>query len=365
MHWFFKILIVFGLIGFTVAFILFIRPKLLSVKEIKNSEKYGIIWQNENWGGVVRITGDILALPGARIDVLPGTKILIANQRDKSNMDFIPIHLKSGVNGEPQEIFGIKHGEAFLDEGQKISVRIFKFYAKGTKLQPIIITSDTDTKSPYDVNTIWINSGILSNVSLSSFRRLEIGPNVIVADSFMSDIGECGVCIERGRPQVLNNIFNGTLRDYIWVNKASPLISGNNFLPTRGNGIVVDPKRLGSPKILKNEFQLPEYSSVLFLTGAEKTGATVENNLFAAGDITIPCDSRINLRNNHIKSNLRFLKSGNCVGEFKVGANYWEMNSEENIIQEKIIDKEPEFQIFLKDVLKNPPGDIDTANGKK
>ena len=355
MHWFFKVLILIGILGFFIGFTAFIRPKLLPVREIKNAEKYGIILQSEDWGGVIRVTGDILSVPGAQINVEPGAKILVANKGDKFNMDFLPVHLRSGVNDEPQEIYGVSHGEPFLDEGQKISIRIFKFYARGSKLQPILITPDTENKSPYDINTIWINSGILSNIKLSNFRRFEIGPDVIVTNSSISDIGECGICTERGKPQILDNEFNRTLRDYIWVKKASPLISGNTFLPTKGNGIVVDPRRFGSPKILNNEFQLPGFSSVYFLTGDEKNGGLIENNLFAAGDITIPCDSRVKIYNNHIKSNLKFLKSGNCVGEFKIGVNYWEMERAEKIISERIINKEPQFQIKLEDLLKDPP----------
>ncbi len=355
MHWFFKVLIVLGLFGFFIVFILFIRPKLLPIKQIINSEKYGIILQSERWGGVIRVTGDILVVPGARIDVDPGTQILIVTSGDKSNMDLIPLHLKSGVNAEPEDIFGVMHGEPFYDEGQKISLRFFKFYAKGTSQQPVILASDTDTKSPYDINTIWINSGILSNVKLASFRRLEIGPNVIISESSISDSGECGVCILRGKPQVLNSIFNGTLRNYIWVERASPLISGNTFLPTKGNGVVVNPKRFGSPKILNNKFQLPGYSGVYFLEGGEKKGGEITSNFFAAGDITIPCDSKVSVTQNHIKSNLRFLKSGNCVGSITIGENYWEVDSPEKIVNERVIEKELDFTVNIKEVLKSPP----------
>lgn len=355
MHWFFKILILFGVLGFFVTFVLFIRPKLLPEKQIKNKEIYGIIWQDERWSGVIRVTGDVLAVPGVRINVEPGTQILVANKGDKSNMDFIPVHLKSVINTDPQEIFGVRHGEPFMDEGQKISLRFFKFYAKGASGQQIILTSDTSSKSPYDINTIWIGSGVLSNTRISDYRRLEIGANVIISDSFISDSGECSVCISFGKPQILNNVFSGSLRDYIWVSRASPLISGNSFLPIKGNGIVVNPKRIGAPNILNNDFQLPGQSGVYFLTGGEKVGGVISGNLFAAGDITIPCDSKLKIFGNHIKSNLRFLKSGNCVGTFLLGKNFWEVDSEEKVISQKIIDKEPQFKIKLDGLLKSSP----------
>lgn len=365
MHWFFKVWLFLGALILALVFILFIRPKFLSVEEVANSEKFGLITRNEHWSGVIRVTGDILAFPGTRIDVAPGTQILVSTQGDKFNFDKIPVHQKAGVNDSINTISGIRPGEPFLDEGQKISIRLNKFFALGTKEQPIIFESAAQNKSPYDFNKISINQGTLANTHLADYRRLEVD-NVTIQDSTLSDVGECAVCINKqglgqrtnNNASLIKNTFTHTLRDYIWVDGGSPLIAGNTFLPTKGNGVVIDPKRLGAPRIIGNEFQLPGESSVYFLTGDEKLGGIVSSNLFAAGDITIPCDSRVNISGNHIKSNLKFIKSGNCVGEYKVGLNYWEIASPEEVINSRIIGAEAKFKVVVDGVLSQPPSSI-------
>ncbi len=357
MHWFIKLWLILLAIIFILGFILFIRPKFISEKQISNSEISGIIWRNERWSGVIRVKGDILSVPGSVVTAEPGTKILVETAADKSNMDFIPIHNRAGINDSPTTISSIRHGEPFLDEGQKISIRLAKFFAAGTKEQPITIESAALNKSPYDFNTFSIYSGIIANTKLSNYRRLEVG-NVTIRNSAFSDIGECAVCTTRANPNILHNTFNNSLRDYIWIEQGSPVVKGNIFLPAKANGVVIDPKRLGSPKILNNEFQLPGKSSVYFLSGNEKNGGIVSNNLFAAGDITIPCDSRVKISQNHIKSNLQFIKSGNCVGEIKIGLNYWEIESPEEVTRVKVIGTEKQFKVVIEGVLPKPPLNI-------
>jgi hypothetical protein len=356
MHWFFKLLLIALLITFCLFFILFVRPKLSTPVLVSNTSVHGIIWQNERWSGVVKIDGDIFALPGVTVDVSPGTNILVSINNDKSNMDWIPQHSKSGVNASNVVEYGIRHGEPFLDEKQKISIRIFKFYVYGTKEHPVVISSDAPQRSPYDFNSFFINKGILSNVSISNFRKLHIGPSVQITDSSIFDYGEC-VCINRGSPMISNTVFNNSLRDYIVISRASPTISGNLFLSIKGNGIVVEPKRSGSPLISHNEFQLPGKSAVIFLGGDEKIGATITRNIFAAGDISIPCDSRVKIYQNYIKSSINFIKSGNCNGSIKIGANYWEIQDPERILKERIIGTETSFKVLLDGILKEPPID--------
>ena len=342
------------MVGSLIIFVLFFRPRLLPETLVANSEVYGIIWQNERWSGEIRVTGDVLALPGVTVTVSPGTRILVENTGDKSNMDFIPIHQQFGVSDAPTPIAGIRHGEPFLDEANKISLRFFKLIATGTKEQPIIIDSAATSKSPYDLNTIFIASGALINVNLAHYRRLEVGSVTINNDTF-TDIGECAVCISRASPTILNSTFDRSLRDYIWVERGSPLIEGNLFLSIKGNGIVVDPERLGAPKIIANDFQLPGQSAVYFLSGGEKVGGIITNNLFAAGDITIPCDSKVKIYQNHIKSNLNFIKSGNCAGQYQIGLNYWEISDPKSVIKERVIGTEPKFKVLIDGVLLERP----------
>lgn len=355
MHWFFKISLVFIALIFITFFLSLIRPKILPQKNISNTEKYGIIWQNEQWSGVIKITGDILSLPGVTVTVLPGTKILVENHGDRSNMDFIPLHWKFGVNSSQEVINEIRPGEPFLDEKQKISIRLFKFYAQGTKQDPIIIKSASFTPSPYDFNKIYIKTGLLSNVYLSNFRRLEIGSGIFVTNSSFKNIGECAICIRGSNPTVLKSIFDWSLRDYIWIDGGSPNITGNLFLPTKGQGIVIDPKKYGHPQIQNNEFQMPGRNAIYFLNGSEKIPPQISSNFFAAGDIQLPCNSKAIISNNYIKGNIVFSKSGNCIGKFYIEENYWESFNPEKIIKQRIVGMEPQFEVYLQGILFESP----------
>lgn len=358
MHWFFKVVLICFATFFLLFFVLFIRPKLLPARKVVNSEKFGVIWQNEYWSGTIKITGDILALPGVSVTIDPGTLILVAIRNDRSNMDLFPWHTKAGVNSGINSVVGVRPGEPFLDEAQKISIRMAKFYALGTKEQPIVFRSDASDKSPYDFNIVSFKTGVVSFVRFSNFRRLEIGGGVIVKDSTFSDIGECAICIGAGSPHILNNVFNGSLRDAIWVDHASPVIVNNLFLPFKGNGIVVKLARLNRIEIVHNEFQLPGQGAVYFISGGEKVGGSLSKNLFAGGDIRLPCDSKLQIFQNYIKTNLSFEKSGNCVGSFNVGLNYWEIADPVKVVTERVIGTEPKFKVIIEEVLPRPPSDV-------
>lgn len=359
MHWFFKVSLVFVTLFFIVFFVSFVRPKIMPQRNISNTEKYGVIFQNEHWSGEIRITGDIWSLPGVIITVEPGTRILVENHGDRSNMDFIPMHWKFGVNSSQKVVNEIRPGEPFLDEKQKISLRFFKFYAEGTNINPIIIQSASIISSPYDFNLIYIKAGVLSNVNLGNFRRLEIGSNTTIRNSDFRDIGECAVCILGSNPLVLDNIFNRSLRDYIWIDGGSPKITGNLFLPIKGQGIVVDTKKYGHPQIQNNEFQIPGQMAIYFLNGGEKIAPLISTNFFAAGDIQIPCNSKAIILNNYIRSNLVFSKSGNCIGKFYLGVNYWESFDAEKIIKQRIVGTEPQFEVYLQGILSESPINIE------
>lgn len=358
MHWFLKLVLVLLSIFIIGFFTVFVRPLLFGPKLVSNSEKYGIIWQNERWSGVIRVTGDLYAIPGTKVEVLQGTQILVSPQGDRSNLDFNPKHSKSGVNSSGEVDDQIRPGEPFLDEKQKISIRLWDLEIKGSREQPVSLISSADHKSPYDFNKISIHSGILIKVNFAGFRRLEIGSNTTVRDSNFTEIGECAVCIRSGNPTILNNTFTKTLRDYIWVDRASPRITHNLFLSSKGNGIVVNPGKNGHPEISNNEFQLPNYFAVLFLTGDERLGGVIVKNLFSSGDIGLPCDSRVEILQNHIKSNLTFLKSGNCVGSFLVGLNYWEINDPDQVVTSRVTGTEVSFKVNLNGVLRQPPKDV-------
>ncbi len=358
MHWFLKLCIIFFVLTLSGFFFVGVRPKLVPAIKVANTEKYGVIWQNEDWYGTIKISGDLISLPGIVVNVAPGTQILVLNHGDKFNLDAIPVHQKSGVNSSGLALEQIKPGEPFLDEGQKVSIRLSRFYANGTKNEPIIFTSDNANKSPYDFNKIAIAKGTMSFIYFSAFRRLEIGSYVTVRDSIFTDIGECALCITHGNPTILNNVFTKSLRDHIWVVNASPRIVNNLFLPVKGSAIVVDPKRKGYPQILNNQFQNPTGMAIHFLSGGEKEGAVVANNIFSAGDIKLPCDSKASILQNHIKSNIAFEKSGNCIGGYQLGLNYWEIFSQDQVVSARVTGTEPSFEVTLNGILRQPPKNI-------
>ncbi|MDD2822890.1 MAG: right-handed parallel beta-helix repeat-containing protein [Candidatus Daviesbacteria bacterium] len=357
-HWFINLFLLGILIVFLYFFVFFFIPLALPEASFSNTTKSGIIFRNEKWSGVITITGDIWTFPGAKVSVVPGTKILIARQ-DSFNLHFIPWDLKSGMNTD-KERFGIRNGELFKDEGHKISLNFGKFYALGTKEQPIIITSiGSSDFSPYDFNGVSVHEGILSFVNISNYRKLLVGNNVIIRDSELTNSGECAICIEYANPTIVNNVFNKNLRNYIWVLGGSPKINDNLFQSSKGEGLVLDPKKIAVPLIYHNSFEMPSQVALHILSGDEDIGGMVAFNDFAGENkILLPCDSRMKFVQNLIRGGIEFANSGNCNGSMTIGPNYWQSTNRNSIIKEKFINKESNFQIILPSVLTSTPSTI-------
>ena len=112
-HWFINLsLAAIALILLTL-FVFYIIPRILPETKFSNTKRNGIIFQDEVWSGVITITGDIWSVPGAKVTVVPGTKILVSRQ-DNFNLNFSPWDLRSGMN-LGKESFGVKNGELFRD----------------------------------------------------------------------------------------------------------------------------------------------------------------------------------------------------------------------------------------------------------
>ena len=355
-HWFLHFCLIvfcFVLVWIIIAYII---PKILPTADISNTSRFGFVFRNERWSGEIKIIGDIWALPGTTVTIAPGSRILVADQKDRSNMHFSPTDLRSGLN-KGEESFGVRNGELFYDEGQKISISFAKLYAMSTKEQPIIIKSDVKySPSPYDFNLFSINSGILSNVKMSNYRKFQIGDNVTIRDSEFRDVAECSLCMEYSSPTIFNNIFENSLREYIWLKGGSPKISDNLFMTSKGKGIIVDPQRIGTPSIYYNDFEMPESVAIEFLGGAEVNGGAISFNNFSGGSIIqIPCDSKVKLVQNLIRGVVKFSRSGNCVGDFTIGPNYWQTTDKKTILEGKIVGQEKGFNILLSAILKDTP----------
>jgi hypothetical protein len=354
-HWFFLFLILSVALIIVYFIICFAIPKILPKAFISDSFKSGLIYRDEVWSGEIKINADIMMLPGARITVLPGTKILVKDG-DDFNLNWLPWDLRQGINtGEPT--FGIKNGEQFKNERNKVRVNLTNFYAIGSKEQPIIIDSYPQNSAyPESFNGFSINQGILAWVQLSNYRSLDLGDKVTVRDCYFKNTGDCAICSEYGSPTIFGNTFEGNLKTYIKVYAGSPKINDNLFLSSKGKGIIIDPQNIGAPIIYNNDFEMPDQTAILFLSGNEDAGGVIAFNNFSSGNsISIPCDSKVSLENNSIRGFLTFTNSGNCVGSMTIGPNFWQTKDLKAVLQEKIIGKENKFQLVMPKILESSP----------
>lgn len=351
LHWFFKVWIVIValfLIGFVFSIVL---PKTLPNK-IVSGEIKGIIFQNQIWRGTIIVDGDLIALPNVTIKIEPGTLVYISKKGDKNNLDFLPWHLKYGINTLGDER-GILKGEPFWDEKEKVFFWVFNLKALGEDQRPIIITSLGEQGSAYDINLIKIENGEISKVNFSNYRRLEIGLDVKITESTFTNTGECSLCISSGNPLIKDNTFQKGKKFYMDVENGSPLITGNKFLESEGNGVIFRSLPGNSIRIFNNLFQMPSRKAII-VNSINLDGDMAGNN-FILGDIQIPCQSRVNLINNLIRAKLIFFNIGGCSGEYTILENYWEIEDQQSILNARVAGITDKFKVKIPRVLKNPP----------
>lgn len=353
LHWFFKvwILLIFSILFWFI--IVVILPDLLPTKKV-TGEIRGIVFQNQIWSGTIFITGDLITLPKVKIIVESGTRVYINKNGDKNNFDLLPGHLQHGVN-TGSEYRGILTGEPFWDEKEKIQIHISNLVALGNPDDKIVFTSAPGEGSPYDVNLIKIQKGKLSNVNFSNYRRLEIEPDVKITQSIFENSGDCAICISKGSPLILNNIFKQGKRNYLEIQKGEPLIKGNKFLEGEGDGIFVIGGGINQIRVLNNTFEIPSKIAIKILTDGE---IDISSNNFLLGDIELPCKNKAKIYNNLIKVKIIFRNIGNCSGEYIVGENYWEIGNTENIISARISGISENFKVRIPRILKSPPKGI-------
>lgn len=354
MHWFFKLLIILGITFLPWVFISSILPKILPVEYRSDSEVWGLIIRNQVWEGTIRIKGDIITASSTTITLKPGTNILVDKDDDKFNLDYLPWHLKKGVNTN-LAYQGVEKGQPFWDESQKIQLHFSRIDAIGTKEQPIVIRSDSSSPSPYDFNILSVRQGVISNVHASNYRRFEIGDKVTVRDSVFKNTGECSICISFGSPVVINNNFESSLRESIWILRASPKIADNLFNNLVGAGIRLDPQTIGQPIISNNTFEMPSKVALDILSGEEEEGGVVSFNFFSGNSvIKLPCDSKIKIVENSLLGLIEFLV-GSCDRTYTFGSNYWGIQDKQTVLAEKILKKEKKFKILIPYLLKDSP----------
>lgn len=357
LHWFVRLSLLVLFLVLLWVFVGFLLPRILPVASVSNTSKSGFIFRREKWSGEIKVKGDIWAFPGTTVSVEPGSKILVSKEGDNFNLHWLPWELRSGLN-TGNDSLGVKNGELYWDERQKVQIHLAKFFIWGTKEQPVEIRSEeTRPGSPYDFNVIQMGEGIISHVSMSNYRKFLVGDKVTIRESEFKTVGECAVCIEHSSPSILKSTFEGSLRTNILVVGGSPKINDNLFSGP-GEGITVDPKRFGTPVIYHNNFEVGGVA-LRFLTGNEEVGGAVALNDFAGPfAITIPCDSRVKFVQNQIKGAFRLAPSGNCIGSMALGPNYWLSEDRQAILREKIVGREQRFEVLLPSVLQSSPSGV-------
>lgn len=352
-HWFFKVLIVF-----TACFLLWVIfyygiPRIIPAQRVETAEVYGLIFSDQIWGGEIRIIGDIYSPTNSKVTVLPGTKILVAITGDKSNMDLLPWHHKSGVN-TGELIKGVRNGEPFWDETEKIQIHLNNLQILGEPGNPVTFTSDSNDPSPYDFNVLKIKSGNITHAAFSNYRRFEAGSDVVIKSSVFKNTGECSLCFETGQPKIDNNNFEDSFRESIWIQKASPEITNNLFINLKGQGIKIDAKRLSVPQITNNLFEMPQGVALNFISGGQIEDALISRNIFSGNSqIKIACDTKLKIRDNVILGSVSF--SNGCNDSFTFGPNFWGTLDPRIIMSEKILNKYDKFDIRIPNVLLTPP----------
>lgn len=356
LHWFFKVGLVFLSLFLVWVIFYFIIPLFLPSQKISNSEVYGLVLSDQVWEGEVRIVGDIFSPNNSTITIMPGTKVLVSIKGDKSNLDFLPWHRKNGVNTGDWEQ-GVSNGEPFWDETEKIQIHLNKVLVLGEVANPVIIASDSVNPSPYDFNVLSIRSGEINYAKFSNYRRFLIGPDVVIRNSSFKDTGECSLCLYAGKPQVLKSTFENSLRESIWIERASPLIEDNLFINLEGDGIRIDSKRISAPLILNNTFEMPQGIAIEISSAGRIEEGVIARNIFSGNsEIQIACDTKIRITDNLILARIGF--SNGCDGGFIFGPNFWGTPDTKSIINEKIINKYDKFSIEIPSTLLSPPKDV-------
>lgn len=355
-YWFFKVGLVISLGMVLWLVIAYLIPLVLPERKVDNTEKFGIIFTNERWSGKVVVVGDIWAVPGSKVIIEPGTTVLVKNTGDRLNLDWLPWHLRSGMN-YTEENKRMKKGVPFWDEKNRISLHFAKLSALGNKDWPIIIRSDTPRPGdPYDFNLISLTLGKVDHVYLSDYRRLQAGERVIISNSRLENSGECAICLGFGSAEVDNNIFRDNRWVYIDGGMASAKIHHNRFLKSLGEGVILSGDGRSAVVLTDNFFDMPKKSAVR-ITSTEE-GGVILRNFFSSGSITLPCKSNIWIGQNWIKEQVIFQQIGDCPKEYILGENYWEIFNVEEVKKIRIKGQGDLFKVNIPAILREPPVDL-------
>lgn len=350
-HWFLRVTEVIFLLIFFWILVGFVLPTVLPGRQVQNSEISGLIIRSEVWSGTIRVAGDIVTMPQTKITILPGTKVLVNSTGDKTNIDFVPWHLEDGINTGFSK-HGVEKGQPFWDEKQKIQLHFSNLEALGTKDAPITISANDLSKSSYDFNLITVSQGDLNFIDASNYRRMQIGDNVKISNSSFSHTGECAICIYDGSPKIIDNQFDDGTKDFIVVGDALPTILGNIFGQSSGDGVVYTMNTSGRSEIrlINNQFTLNSHNSVVVVPLDE--GGSIVGNTFTSGNIQLPCNSQVVMKQNQIFSQVVFKSSSDCKGIYTFDYNFWGLTKEQDILNLRVIGDTDNFKVKVPYILK-------------
>jgi hypothetical protein len=343
-----KIILTFGILVLVIIGIgiIFISGCAQQIEEKEDTEKFGVISSSETWSGVVRVTGDILVENDVTLTILPGTKILISANSDKSNMfgkgpceegDIKDFDMLKGINEKWENMCGVHKGEPFRDEGNHITIQIGgELHAVGTSDEPIIIKSDAETPGRYDWNHFIINNGILSYTQVSNYRTLEIGSNVKINHNTLSNIGELGLGIYSNNTIEYNKIFDSG-HELIGTGQASPIIRYNILGPNPAHaGIIIEG---GNPIIEHNHFI--ETGGMIVIPEGIESPTTIKimyNTFDKEGALMLGCVLG-KIEKNNIYCTI-ILTGSNCpVESLDLSNNYWGTTDKE-LLYKRLVEPE-------------------------
>lgn len=192
-------------------------------------QKTGSIDQNENWEGAIRITGDLSIQQGVTITIKPGTIVFVSARSDDQHTG----------NPAPKDNYNPK--DPVKDENYvRNRVEIFNhgsLIARGTKEQPIIITSDASNPQSDDwIGPMTHHEGQLEfeRVIIEYFRNFGIDTSqVTIRQSILRNMLECVVIMGRGdnlltiSPTITQSYLYNAGHHVITVRSGSPVITHN------------------------------------------------------------------------------------------------------------------------------------------
>jgi len=347
-----KIIITFGISAFVIIGIIFICVCAQQIEEKEDTEKFGVISSNETWSGVVQVTGDILVEHDVTLTILPGTKVLISANSDKSNMfgkgpceegDIKDFDMLKGINEEWENKCGVHKGEPFRDEGNHITIQIGgELHAVGTSDEPIIIKSDAKTPGRYDWNHFIIHNGILSYTQVSNYRAMEIGSNVVIDHNTLSNIGELGLGMCSNNTIEYNKIFDSG-HELIGTGGASPIIRYNILGPNPAHaGIVMEG---GNPIIEHNHFI--ETGGMITILEGTANPIIMYNTFDKEGALMLGCVLG-KIEKNNIYCTISLTGSNCPVESLDLSNNYWGTTDKELLYKRLVEPDDPDLKIGRK-----------------